>query len=119
MGKFNKLVIFLVVFGLGSTILYQCGRYLKKETITTKVVDKERVTKSNGEGGIDSYYIIFTESGTFKLEDEFFYLNFNSSDWYGKIRRDSTYKFEVIGYRIGVLSEYPNIVRMSSPSSGD
>jgi hypothetical protein len=44
------------------------------------------------------------------LEDDIFYGNFNSSDWYGQIHRDSTYAFEVVGYRIGVLSSYPNIV---------
>jgi hypothetical protein len=106
----HKVIIFIFVFAVFSTLLYKCGRYTKKETITTKVVDKERITKSDGDGNIDSYYLIFTEAGTYKLEDELMYLNFNSSDWYGKLRSDSTYTFDVIGYRIGFLSEYPNIV---------
>jgi hypothetical protein len=94
------------------SLLFTCGKYANKKTVTTKVLDKERVTKSTGDGNISSYYLIFTEDGTYKLEDEILYLNFNSSDLYGKIRRDSTYTFEVIGYRIGVISEYPNIVKM-------
>ena len=59
---------------------------------------------------MESYYLIFTEAGTFKLEDDLIYGNFNSSDWYGRIKRDSTYTFDLIGYRIGYMSEYPNIV---------
>ena len=40
-----------------------------------------------------------------------YYGNFNSSDWYGQIHKDSTYTFHTVGYRIGFLSEYPNIVK--------
>lgn len=39
------------------------------------------------------------------------YGNFNSSDWYGQINKDSTYTFYTVGYRIGIMSSYPNIVK--------
>lgn len=86
------------------------GGYNNKQTIKTKVLDKERITKQNGDQ-VDSYYLIYTEAGPLKLEDELLYGNFNSSDWYGQIRKDSTYTFHTVGYRIGYLSEYPNIVK--------
>jgi hypothetical protein len=111
----HRFFIILVVAAILGSLLFKCGRYTNKETITTKVVDKERVTKSDGNGGVSSFYLIFTEDGTYKLEDEILYMNFNSSDWYGKIRKDSTYRFDIIGYRIGFLSEYPNIVKMEGP----
>ena len=99
-------VILMIVVSIGMTI----SGYANKQTIKTKVVDKERITTSHNDK-VESYYLIYTEAGTFKLEDELIYGNFNSSDWYGQIRKDSTYSFSVIGYRIGMLSKYPNIVK--------
>lgn len=94
---------------IGSIALTTSG-YRNKQTIKTKVTGKERITDSDGQGRVESYYLIFTEAGTFKLTDDIFYGNFNSSDWYGSIQQDSTYTFHVVGYRIGFLSSYPNIV---------
>lgn len=91
------------------TIGMKISGYNNKQTIKTKVTDKERITKQSGDR-LESYYLIYTEAGTFKLEDELLYGNFNSSDWYGQIHRDSTYTFHTVGYRIGPMSEYPNIV---------
>jgi len=103
---FQILVVVLIIVG----IFFSVSRYNNKQTIKTKVTDKERITQGGGDGRVESYYLIFTEAGTFKLEDDLIYGNFNSSDWYGRIKRDSTYTFDVIGYRIGYMSEYPNIV---------
>lgn len=103
------IVIVLMIFGF----LYEVSKYNQKVSITTKVVDKERITESSSEGDIESYYLIFTEDGTFKLEDNLVYGNFRSSDWYGQIKRDSIYTFNLIGYRIGYLSEYQTIVGYS------
>lgn len=103
---FQIFIVVMIVVG----IFFSISRYNNKQTVKTKVTDKERITTSSGDGNVESYYLIFTEAGTFKLEDDLIYGNFNSSDWYGRIRRDSTYTFNLIGYRIGYMSEYPNIV---------
>jgi hypothetical protein len=103
---FQILIVVMIIVG----IFFSISRYNNKQTVKTKVTDKERITTSGSDGNVKSYYLIFTEAGTFKLEDDLFYGNFNSSDWYGRIKRDSTYTFDVIGYRIGFMSEYPNIV---------
>lgn len=102
---FTVIIVFVVI-----GVFYEISKYNAKQSVTTKVIDKERITTSDQDGKIESYYLIFTESGTFKLEDDLVYGNFRSSDWYGQIRKDSTYTFDVIGYRIGYLSEYQNIV---------
>ncbi len=112
MRNIGSIILIVAAIMIIAAIGIKIGGYANKKTITTKVVDKERITKSNGDN-VESYYLIFTESGAFKLEDELFYGNFNSSDWYGQIRKDSTYTFEIIGYRIGMLSEYPNIVKFT------
>jgi hypothetical protein len=105
----NKTIIGLVVLVFLGMIAFNFARFSKKETFTTTVTDKERIVTKDGEN-LDSYYLIYTENGTYKLEDELLYGNFRSSDWYGKIKVDSTYEFTTIGFRIGFMSEYPNIV---------
>jgi len=107
-----SVVTWMVVSGFLILCSYHVARFSNKKTITTKVSDKERITKTYEDGRIESYYLIFTDSGTFKLEDELLYGNFNSSDLYGRIRRDSTYQFTVIGFRVGIISEYPNIIEV-------
>jgi hypothetical protein len=105
----NKAIIGLVAIAIIGIIGVNIAGYANKETFTTTVTDKERIVKKSGEA-LDSYYLIYTENGTYKLEDELLYGNFRSSDWYGKIKVDSTYEFTTIGFRIGFMSEYPNIV---------
>ncbi len=107
-----KLITFLVIAMIVGSIAFTISGYGNKQTIKTKVTGKERITESSGDR-IISYYLIYTEAGTLKLEDEILYGNFNSSDWYGQIRQDSTYTFNTVGYRVGFMSEYPNIVNFS------
>lgn len=111
MRGFSKTITGFVILFIIVGIIYTVSGYGNKQTFHTKVTDKERITESNGDGKISSYYLIYTEAGALKLEDELFYGNFNSSDWYGQIHRDSTYTFHTIGYRIGFLSSYPNIIK--------
>jgi hypothetical protein len=93
-------------------VVYQCNRYGNKQTVNVKVTGKERITESTGDKGVHSYYLIYSDGGTYKLEDDLFHGNFNSSDWYGRIHEGKTYKFDLIGYRIGWLSSYQNIIGM-------
>jgi hypothetical protein len=106
----NKSIIGLVAIVIIGIIGVNIASYANKETFTTTVTEKERIVTKNGDN-LDSYYLIYTENGTYKLEDELLYGNFRSSDWYGKIKVDSTYEFTTIGFRIGFMSEYPNIVK--------
>lgn len=91
----------LIVFA-GSAIL----PYTTQDTITTKVNEKERVNRSRS-----SKYLIFTEAEVLENTDNVFIWKFNSSDVYGDIKTNKTYKFTVYGWRIPFLSMYRNIVR--------
>ena len=102
----GALVIGMIVF----TAVFNISGYSNKQAIRTKVTGKERITEKSGDN-LESYYLVYTESGTFKLEDDLIYGNFNSSDWYGQIRQDSTYTFHIVGFRIGYMNSYPNIVK--------
>jgi hypothetical protein len=63
---------------------------------------------------VDCTYLVFTEAGTFKIEDAIIgTVRFNSSDVYGRIREDHTYEFVVYGWRLPFFSEYPNIKRVT------
>lgn len=104
---FQILVVVLIIVAIGFGIT----GYLNVNTITAKVEGKERITESSGDK-IESFYLVYTDKGTFKLEDDLFRGNFYSSDTYGKLKQDSTYTFKTSGYRIGFMSSYPNIIEV-------
>ena len=94
-----------------AAIYFNVKAYNHIETHTVKVEGKERITEQAGQT-ITSFYVVYTDKGTFKLEDDIFRGNFYSSDVYGKLKEDSTYTFKTTGYRIGWMSQYPNIVEV-------
>lgn len=90
--------------------------YGNKQTYTVTVKKTEQVTKATGSGedlSIRSYYLVFTDKGVFRIEDQLFYDKFNSSDLYGELEAGGTYHITTTGFRSGFLSMYPNIVRVS------
>jgi hypothetical protein len=107
----TKSIIFLVAAIIIGGIAFEISSYGNVNTIEAKVEGKERITESVG-NNIESYYLVYTDKGTFKLEDDMFRGNFYSSDVYGKLKQDSTYKFKTAGYRIGFMSSYPNIIEV-------
>jgi|TARA_B110000908_G_scaffold141518_1_gene169209 hypothetical protein len=107
----NKLIITVVVLAIIGLVGFQISAYTNVETFKVKVEGKERVTEKSGDN-INSFYLVYTDKGTFKLEDDLFRGNFHSSDVYGKLRQDSTYTFTIAGYRIGFMSSYPNIINV-------
>ena len=108
--SFNLITILVVAIIIGS-IAFSISSYNNVETVTAKVEGKERITEQSGDR-INSFYLVYTDKGTFKLEDDMFRGNFYSSDVYGKLRQDSTYTFKTSGYRIGYMSSYPNIIEV-------
>lgn len=107
----RKGFIFLVALMIIGLIAFQISAYNNVETVTAKVEGKERVTQQVGET-LQSFYLVYTDKGTFKLEDDLFRGIFRSSDTYGKLRQDNTYTFKTAGYRIGFMSSYPNIIEV-------
>ena len=95
------IVVFLLI---GSAVIKQTT-----DTIVAKVTDKERVMYQSGKN-IDSKYLIFTEVETFECTDQLLVGKLNSSDFYGRIKKDATYKFTVYGFRFPFLDMYRNII---------
>ena len=86
--------------------------HLTKDTATFKVVSKERIVESRGEG-VSSKYLVFTDGEVFKNTDCLVLWKFGSSDLQGELREGKTYRAEVYGWRIPFLSWYRNIVTAS------
>lgn len=98
---------FIVGFILAFMAWVSFPYYTSMDVPNTKVYKTERVTTSS-----ESYYLIFTDSGVYKNVDDIRVLKFGSSDLYGKIQEGQTYSFNVYGFRVPLLSWYPNIAKV-------
>jgi len=82
-----------------------------KQDVTFTVDSMERVTKSDGNGGVTSYYVVFSEEGeTYANKDSFLFFKFNSSDIQGRLDEGKTYNATVVGWRLPFFSTYKNIL---------
>jgi hypothetical protein len=106
----RALIILVAAIIIGG-IIFEIKSYTTVDIVTAKVEGKERITQQSGKT-ITSFYVVYTDKGTFKLEDDMLRGNFYSSDVYGKLKQDSTYTFKTSGYRIGFMSSYPNIIEV-------
>lgn len=85
--------------------------------VTVTVANEARVCTGSG-NSVSCEYLIYTSGGTFKDADSLISGKFSSSDLYGQLQIGHRYTLEVRGYRIPILSEYPNILRIvSGPAS--
>lgn len=110
---------------IGVNALYQHGT---KEDVTFTVTDKERVTESStdseGNSTTTSHYRIYTESpdgeiNVYKNTDAWLSGKFASSNLHGYLREGCDYDATTYGWRIPLISMYPNIVSATSHGSED
>lgn len=104
------IIAFLIVVALLG--LFSIPSHLNKETYTITVTDKE--VKRSGD---DDKYIVFGETKdgeaiVFQNTDMLTRFKFNSSDIQAKLKVGNTYEVTTIGFRINLLSKYPNIIDM-------
>jgi hypothetical protein len=100
--KIIQIVCGLLLVGL---IILSAPTYYKEHTVTDKIIHKERVIKDSS-----SYYLIYGENETYKLEDSTVKWQFRSSDIYGHLEIGKTYNLTVYGFRYGYTSDYRNII---------
>lgn len=101
---FGVIVVLAIAFS--AWYVYGTG-----DTVTVKVTDKERITESDGDGGVTSKYLVYTDKETFENTDTIFKGKFDSSDVYRKLHEGKTYECEVYGWRVPFMSSYRNIVK--------
>ena len=106
--KLLAAIVVLVILSLFD-IAFDCIKvYGAKDTVTITVTDK--TVKRYGNGDED---LIYTDGETFELTDELLAARFDSSDDYGRIQVDKTYKATVCGWRVPLFSWYRNIIEIS------
>lgn len=95
------LYIFLTFLGVIFSLqaVYQ---YATIREVNAVVESKERI---EGTG-----YLAFTNRGVYKNVDSLWFLKFNSSDVYGKLKEGALCKLTVNGLRVPLSSQYPNIL---------
>lgn len=109
----------LIILGLMFTNApYQ---WLTQRSIDDVLIkDKQISTESDKhKDKVVSTYLIFTDHGVFRNDDAGWFMKYNSSDVYGNLDIGKRYHLKVYGWRIPILSMYPNIVRgeEASPTS--
>lgn len=98
----TKYIIFpILIVGLFLWVLFP---FLTSREVTATIQDKDRITKTD-----TSYYLIYTDQGVYENTDCWVCLKFASSNVYGNLRIGETYKLKLYGWRIPIISMYPNI----------
>lgn len=88
---------------------YPIAYKMSAETVEISIKNKERITTGRGEN-ISSKFIIYSETEVFENTDSWLYFKFNSADYQNKFTVGGTYKVEVAGWRVPLLSMYRNVV---------
>jgi len=95
------------------TIATNCYIHMHKYYNTGIVIDKA-IKRYDDK---DKYLIFIKDennvSTTYEITDSLYPFRYNSSDLYGYIETGYKYEFELRGYRIPILSMYPNIYKAS------
>lgn len=102
------IVLALIVGGVGA-----CNAYMSSTREVTVKVNKTGQTCTGGSHGTCTN-LVYTSGGTFKNSDSLLAGKFNSSDVTGSLCPGGTYKLKVRGYRIPMLSEWPNILKVEA-----
>lgn len=101
------IVVIAMITVLGIILSPALLKVLNERTVTTTVTDKG-IKRSTGENASDKY-LIYTDDGTYEITDSLLKWRWNSSDLYGAIEIGETYELTVAGFRIPLLSFYPNV----------
>ena len=111
-----------VVIGIAAVIfamLSACNAYFNSTRDVTARVNKTGQTCTSGNKCTN---LVYTDKGTFKNSDSLLAGKFNSSDVTGMLCPGGTYELKVRGYRVGLLSMWPNILKVekvvSPPPAG-
>lgn len=84
---------------------------IRDVTITvTMLPDRSMQYDANGDKNTYAN-LVYTDKGTFTNTDSFFPYKQNSSDLYGQLHKGGTYTCEIAGWRVGLMSWYPDLIK--------
>lgn len=117
---------YIVLGVIGVILLGLCFTSAPYQILTSRTIDnvlvkeKQVSTESDKETGlVVSTYLIFTDAGVFRNDDAFWHFKYNSSDVYGMLDNGKRYNLKVYGWRIPILTMYPNIVKATEVKEGE
>lgn len=110
--KFKYFLYLILVLFVINITLNLGFFYITKSDDVINITGKERITKSTVEG-FESYYVVYTDKGAFKVTDALVILRWNSSDVYGKLKVGSCYSMTSYGLRVPFLSWYKNMYNVN------
>jgi hypothetical protein len=112
MGKFGVAILLILVIAAVALPSYVYN--------STKATFTDTVTKAwvkSAPGSTDQKYLIETTNhGVLEDTDNYLYLKFDSSDIYGQLQPGHTYTFTTVGWRIPLLSWYPDVLSVQEVS---
>jgi hypothetical protein len=82
--------------------------FYENDPVTFTVTGKESIAQGGDQGG--HTYRVYTNRGTFVVEDSIIKLRFDSADEYGALHEGRTYHCDSFGFRIPIASAFKNIV---------
>lgn len=107
-----KIFGFFAVVAIAMTAIVGFGVYrltAGRQTVTCTVTDKDHTIASDKSGSHPVYRVYTTDCDVLNVEDNFFLGVFNSASIYGRIQPGHTYKFDTVGWRVPILSQFPDI----------
>lgn len=99
------IIVLIVLVVLSPFLISIAYQKMTIREIDCFVKDKERIVNSD-----DSYYLVFCEEIVLKNSDSLWNWKWNSSDIYKDLDVEKSYKLKVYGWRMPILSWYPNII---------
>lgn len=112
----KKIFLYILAIGFFALLIFTNLPYqwLTQRTIENVLIkDKQVSTESDKTTSkVTSTYLIYTDHGVLRNDDAFWFMKFNSSDFYGNLDIGHYYDLKVYGWRIPIFTMYPNIVRM-------
>lgn len=108
------------LLGLGVIVLFvvmvvaSFVNALHTETMTCTVDEKDRTTSSDGKSDARIYT---KDCGVLRTGDSLFSWHWDSADLYASIEDGHTYQFTTRGWRVPILTWFPNVVEAEEVKS--
>lgn len=100
MGGLAGLIVAMLPISYGQA-------HYNERVLTCKVEDKDRGGNSDG-------MRVYTSCGTFQNTDTWWRGKTDSGDLWREIKPGNTQSFTVVGWRFGLLGDFPNILEVKS-----
>lgn len=100
------MIVYGIIAAIALAVPYFSYQYGTTDERMITVEDRERVC----DGRRDCRYLIFTDNGVLENTDSLAHGKFRSSDVYADLEPGARFQVRTYGYRVGILSWYPNII---------